>query len=136
MILLDTHVLIWTMEEDHRLGRKARSTIDDETGASGILVSAITPWEVALLVAKGRLTLGREVGEWIKRALSAGVRLAALEPEIAIEAVKLPGGLHRDPADRFIVATARHRGCLLLTADRAILAYAEQGHVSVLDAAL
>lgn len=98
-------------------------------------VSAITCWEIALLVEKGRLRLARDVTTWLDGALSLpGVRLMAIDPPIAVASVRLPGNFHSDPADRLIVATARHYGVPLVTADRAILAYAQEGHVRAVDA--
>jgi len=136
LILLDTHVVIWAVNDDRRLGAKARRAIDSATAADGLAMSAITPWEIALLVSKGRLILGREVGAWMTATLALpGVRLAPLEAAIAVTSVSLPGNLHPDPADRIIVATARHHGWPLVSADSAILDYARAGHVQALDAA-
>ncbi len=135
MIVLDTHALIWVVNDDPRLGSAARAAIDDTVRTDFALVSAITPWEIALLAEKGRLHLGREVGSWIKTALALpGIRLAPVEPEIAVDSVRLPGSFHVDPADRLIVATARHWGVPLLTADDAILDYGARGHVRTVDA--
>ena len=136
MIVLDTHALIWVVNDDPRLGNAARTAIDDAVRTDFAWVSAITPWEIALLTEKGRLHLGREVGAWIKTALALpGIRLAPIEPEIAVDSVRLPGSFHADPADRLIVATARHWGAPILTADDAILTYGAHGHVRTLDAA-
>ena len=135
MIVLDTHVLIWTVDANPRLGRAARTAIAEAAAEGGVGVSAITPWEIALLSEKGRLHLGRDVGVWIDAALRLpGIRLAPILPAIAIDSVRLPGAFHADPADRLIVATARHHGAALVTADRAILEYAGGGHVRVIDA--
>lgn len=98
-----------------------------------LAISAITPWEIALLAQKGRLPLGRAIGEWLELAIE-GMLLAPLTPPIAVDANTLPGELHWDPADRIIVATARALKASLLTADSALLAYGRQGHVSVIDA--
>ena len=98
-------------------------------------VSAITPWEIALLSERGRSRLDRDVGEWIDAALTVpGISLLPIEPEIAIGSVRLPGSFPGAPADRFIVATARHHGVPLLTADRKILAYGAEGTLQTLDA--
>ena len=135
MIVLDTHVLIWAVNGDSRLGTDARAAIEETGRAGGVGVSAITPWEIALLAERNRLRLAREVGAWIDMALALpGITLVPVEPAIAIDSVRLPGAFHADPADRFIVATARHREAPLLTADRAILSYAAGGHVRALDA--
>ena len=135
MIVLDTHALIWVVNDDPGLGSTARTVIDDTVRTDFVLVSAITAWEIALLAQKGRLSLGREVGAWIKTALALpGIRLAPIEPEIAVDSVRLPGSFHADPADRLIVATARHWDAPLLTADDAILDYGTHGHVRTADA--
>lgn len=136
MIVLDTHVLVWALDNDARLGRQARAAIERASEAGSVFVSAITPWEIASLVQKGRLALTEDVGAWLETVLAMpALRLAALEPAIAVDSVRLPGTLHADPADRIIIATARHLGSPLLTADRAILDYGGAGHVLVIDAA-
>ncbi len=87
-------------------------------------MSVICCWEVAKLVALGRLVLPRPLDEWIDRALAyPGIRLLDLTPRIAIEANRLPGSFHRDPADQIIVATARVFDIPLVTSDQQILAY-------------
>ena len=135
MIVLDTHVLVWAVDGNARLGRAARAAIEETGRTDRIGVSAITPWEIALLAERGRLRLGRDVGGWIDAALGLpGVHLMPIEPAIAIDSVRLPGSFQADPADRLIVATARHCAAPLLTADRAILDYAAGGHVHVVDA--
>ena len=136
MIVLDTHVLIWAMNDDTRLGTAARAAIEETAQTDRIGISAITPWEIALLAERGRLRLGREVGVWIEAALALpGINLVPIGPTIAIDSVRLPGNFHADPADRFIVSTARHCDACLVTADRAIIAYAAGGHVRTIDAA-
>ena len=135
MIILDTHVLIWTVDDDPRLGNGGRAAVAKSMDADGVGISAITPWEIALFAEKGRLHLGRDVGSWIDSVVSLpGIRLMPILPTIAIDSVRLPGVFHADPADRMIIATARYHGLPLLTADRAILEYAADGHVGVIDA--
>lgn len=135
MIVLDTHTLIWAVDGDPRLGPTARAAIDEMGRTDGIAVSAITPWEIALLAERDRLRLGSDVSVWIDTALALpGIRLVPIEPAIAIDSVRLPGSFHADPADRFIVATARYCSAPLLTADRAVLDYAVGGHVRTIDA--
>ena len=136
MILLDTHALIWAVEDNRQLGEAARATIEEARYSDRVGVSAITPWEIALLVEKGRLQLAMELGAWIRTVLQApGIDLMPIEPAIAIDSVRLPGNFHADPADRLIIATARRWGAPLLTADNAILAYGAEGHVQAIDAA-
>ena len=135
MILLDTHVLIWAFEGDRRLTGPTRQTIDTAMMDGGIAISAISVWEIAMLTERGRLALSRDVVEWIDVVLiEPAIHLLPLEPAIAIGCNRLPGAFHADPADRIIVATARHLGLPLLTADRKIIGYADAGHVKVIDA--
>ena len=130
MTLLDTHTLVWLLNGDERLGKKSRNLIQQSAQADGLYVSAITPWEIAMLVSKGRLTLVQEIGEWLRTAISLpGVRLAPLSVEVSVGSTRLPGDFHSDPADRIIVATARHLGATLVTADKLILDYSKAGHV-------
>ena len=135
MILLDTHVLVWSVEGHPRLGMAAGARIEETRRTDRVGVSAMTPWEIALLVEKGRLRLAMEAAAWMETVLGAqGIDLLPIEPAIALDSVRLPGGFHADPADRLIVATARHWGVPLITADQTILAYAAEGHVQAIDA--
>jgi PIN domain nuclease of toxin-antitoxin system len=125
VIVLDTHAWIWWVDGSKKLPARTRRRIDQ---AKQIGVCAVSCWEVARLVARGRLKLDRETGDWIASALRApGVELLPLEPEIAVAAASL-GGFGGDPVDHLIVATARHRRVPLATADDGI---AESGLVEV-----
>ena len=136
LLLVDTHTLIWMVEEDSRLGVQTAEALNRAGWEGRIVVSAITPWEIGLLVSKGRLRLGPDVMQWIREALGRpGVRLAPLEPEIAVASTRLPFEMHADPADRILVATARHLGATLVTADAALLQLAARGNFRTLDAA-
>ena len=135
MILLDTHVVVWSVEGHRRLGVAAGGGIEEARRTDRVGISAITPWEIALLVEKGRLHLALEVGAWMETLLGArGIDLLPVEPAIALDSVRLPGDFHADPADRLIVATARYWRAPLLTADQAILDYAADGHMQAMDA--
>ena len=135
VIVVDTHVLIWAIDGDPRLGAAAERIIEADGREISVGVSAITPWEIALLTERGRLRLDRDVAEWIHAVLDLpGFRLLPIEPAIAVASVRLPGTFTPDPADRLIVATARHHRARLLTADRAILDYGAAGHVHTVNA--
>ncbi|MEG4249862.1 type II toxin-antitoxin system VapC family toxin [Microcoleus sp. AT3-A2] len=122
MILLDTHIWVWWVDDNTRLTQKHRDWIQ-QYQSQGLGISIISCWEVAKLVEMGRLTLSVTVDEWLKQALAyPGVQLLELTIPIIVESTKLTG-FHRDPADQIIVATARICGCPLLTADAKILAY-------------
>lgn len=134
-LLLDTHVLVWLMEGDERLSAALRSAATQAQQRNALYVSAITPWEIAMLVAKGRLRLKRDVGDWIDAALGLpGVRLAPLLPAISVASTRLPWPVHSDPADHILIATARHMDATLATADQALLRFAEEGWLRCLAA--
>jgi PIN domain nuclease of toxin-antitoxin system len=132
-LLLDTHVAIWATE-DQTLAPKAVDAINTAHRAgAAILVSAITAWEIGLLVSLNRLSLTANLERWFQRLLETpGVRLTGLSPEVLIASSFLPGKPPRDPADRILLATARELGATLVTRDRAILAYGESGQVNTL----
>ena len=123
MIVIDTHIWIWWVQEDAQLDADSVQLLSDNE-PDGIGVSAISCWEIAKLVEYGRLQLPLPVEDWLQAALSyPGVRLLDLSPRIAVESTQLPGSFHKDPADQIIVATARVYDCPLMTADHKILAY-------------
>lgn len=132
MILLDTHALLWWASGDlQRLSPRALTAIVEEVERSarpgqppGLLVSAISCWEVAMLVQRGRLALSLEVERWLALvAAIPAVRLLPLEPGVAVAATRLPEPFHADPADRFLVAQARELAVPLLSADSKIQSY-------------
>ena len=121
MIVLDTATWIWRASDPDRLPTSARRAIDE---AARVLVSAISVWEVAMLVAKRRIQLDRPVEQWVDVALALPkIQLAPLEPAIAARSTKLPGQIHPDPADRIIIATALERAVPVITPDERIRSY-------------
>jgi len=137
LVLLDTHAWVWLLNGSARLGPRARKAIQRSLAEEAVLISAISPLEVAMLVAKGRLVLDRDVGEWVDAALSLpGFRLEPISPEVAVASTRLPGVLHSDPADRMIAATVRHLRSTLITADQLLLDYGKGGHIKTLKAGL
>lgn len=134
-LVLDTHVWIWMAEGDRAaLSVAAIEAIEEAARSGAVRVSAISVWEVAMLEAKGRISLSRPVNDWVQAALHLpGVRLLPLSPEIAVESTRLPGVPRGDPADRILMASARHLGGRLATCDREILGYAAKGQLRVLD---
>lgn len=120
------------MEGSTRIGAAARRKL---TAGAALHVSAITPWEIGMLVAKGRLAFDQDPTQWIESALSAsGIHLAPLDPVTAVDASRLPGDFHGDPADCIIVSTSRRLGLTLATADQAIIDYGRAGHLHTLAA--
>ncbi len=118
MIVLDTHAWLWWMTKPTKLGRRAARAIDK---ADRIGVPAISVWEIAQKEHNGQFKFNQPMTTWADDALSTDsrVELLPLLPRISIEAVRLSWP-HQDPADRFIVATARVYECALVTSDDAI----------------
>jgi PIN domain nuclease of toxin-antitoxin system len=133
LLLLDTCAAIW-IAEDAPVADAAVEALDAAAHAGATTyVSPITAWEVGQLVARGRLQLLMTPERWFRRLIEVPqVRLADMSPELLIASSFLPGAPPRDPADRIILATARDLGATLITRDRALLGYGEEGHVSVL----
>jgi PIN domain nuclease of toxin-antitoxin system len=123
LILLDTHVLVWWVNGDHhRLSETARNVLESREQTT--LVSAISCWEVAMLVQRGRIGLSMDVEHWVSLLQSVPqLRLLPLNPSVAVAATRLPDPFHPDPADRFLVAQARELNIPLVTADSKIRAY-------------
>ena len=139
MLLLDTHVWIWSTEGDvRRIGRRTRQLLARAEATSTIRISPASVFEVTALHTAGRLHLARPVEQWIREGLeTAGVRVAELTPSVAIDAGGVPRTALADPIDRLLVATARQIGATLLTADSLILEHASATRsVRVHDASL
>jgi PIN domain nuclease of toxin-antitoxin system len=111
------------------------NALEDAATAGGLLVSIISVWELALLVARGKVALPLALPDWVQLAFGRPeLRLIGLtRPGIALDSVYLPGKFHVDPADRFLIATARAYRIALATNDAKILEYARAGHLEVLE---
>jgi PIN domain nuclease of toxin-antitoxin system len=132
-LLLDTCATIW-MSNDQPLAPKFLDELQRvrEVGET-IYVSPITAWEIGLLVSRGRINMQMSPERWFARLMEApGLSLAEMPPSVLIASSSLPGRLHRDPADRIVAATSREFGYRIVTRDRPLLEYAEQGHIQAL----
>lgn len=130
LLLLDTNALLWLRRGDGRLGRVARGEIEQAWQSDALAVCAISFWEVAMLVGKGRIRLADDVHTWRRGNLEQGVVEIPIDGDIGIRAAGL-ADFHADPADRLIVATAL-AGHRLVTSDRRILGWS--GSLNRLDA--
>lgn len=126
MLLLDTHVWLWSVEGDaRRVGRRARQAVSRAEAQEAIRVSPASLFELTALHTLGRVRLTRPPEQWIREALgAAGVRVAELSAAVAMDAGTIPRTALADPLDRLLVATARQLGATFLTSDTRILEYA------------
>lgn len=126
-VLLDTHVLVWLLEGDGRLGHQARQLADAAAREDALFVSAMTFWEVAMLARRHRLVLAQPAASWRLKVLELGIVEIPTSGDIGILATELEG-FPPDPADRIIAATAVAHGATLITGDSNILEW--EGHLS------
>ena len=119
-LFLDTCALLWLVQGSDLLVGEVRAAIDE---AETVFVSVITAWEVSLKAERGQLDLPGEAEAWFNEALTKhNITLYPLSVSVLTRANKLPG-IHRDPADRFIIASAMQENCPVVTADRKFSEY-------------
>ena len=136
-MLLDTHVWVWAVGGDARLGRRARRRLETASARpGGVAIATVSIFEVAALHVSGRLRLAMPVEHWIREAIERpALRVFDLEQTAAADAGLVPASALADPIDRCLVAVARGEGRPLVTADRHILDYAARTRmVTVVDA--
>lgn len=120
-VLLDTHALIWYASGSDKLSLSAKKAILE---SEIVRISAISAWEIGMLVQKERLALAYDIDTWIQLTYKIPkLQWKNIDPKIAILSTRLPGNFHGDPADRIIAATAISFGDHLITADRNIQNY-------------
>jgi len=130
-LLLDTCAAIW-IAEDGGLSQFAIDEINDaQAMTQPIYISPISAWEIGMLLSRGRLSSPLDPLVWFGRLLEQGISLAELAPDVLIASSFLPGDPPLDPADRIIIATAREAGFRIMTRDKEIVEYAENGHANV-----
>jgi PIN domain nuclease of toxin-antitoxin system len=126
MIVLDTHAWVWFISNPELLSEKAKRYLDSAVEEKAIMISSISVWEVALLIAKKRLILTLELNDWIaKSEMLPFFKFIPVDNSVAIKSVNLPQPLHSDPADRIIIATAISLGVPIVTKDEKILNYSQ-----------
>jgi PIN domain nuclease of toxin-antitoxin system len=124
MIVLDTHTWIWWVSSPAFLSETAKGIIDGAVAEKNIFISAISTWEVAILVSRGRLKLTMNASDWVAASEALPfLNFVPVSNSIALKSVELPGVLHNDPADRIIIATAVSMGAILVTKDEKIRNY-------------
>jgi PIN domain nuclease of toxin-antitoxin system len=129
-LLLDTHVLLWLHGDGGRLSAEQRGALAAVSPRAPHLVADISLLEIALLHEKRRIQLALPLRDWLEAAVAPPlVERVGLSPAIAAEVAALHDRMHRDPADRVLVATARVLGARLVTCDGRVR---ESGLVEVL----
>ena len=113
-MILDTCALLWLASGDKQLSRAALKEIN---ASPAVYISAISGFEIALKVAKGKLKLPRPPQEWLEQVVEHhGLAVLPLELSVCIAAAQLPP-LHADPCDRFIIAAAKLHDLTVVTTD-------------------
>ena len=115
--LLDTHTILWTLEDDVRLGQAARKIVSKAVSHE-LAISALSLLEISMLIEKRRIQLDGAPIDFLKK-IESTFTVISIDAIIANEAMSIPLS-HGDPFDRVIVATARSQGLTLLTKDQAI----------------
>ena len=124
MIVLDTHALVWWASGSKELSARARAAIEHECVDGQIVISAISAWEIAMLVEREKLLLTMDVESWLSTIAEIdAVCFYPVDVDVSIKSIHLPGEFHKDPADRMIVATARKLAAPVVTKDEKIRAY-------------
>lgn len=131
-LLLDTHVWIWLMLGDQRLSLSFRKAVEQSEEKELIFISAISVWELGMLVERQRIQLEKDCLDWVEQALT-NINLIPLTPRISIQSTRLPETLHGDPADRILIATAHEYNAILVTHDQKILDYGKNKFFGVYD---
>lgn len=132
-LLLDTCAAIWVANKEPVADELVREIQRAETAGDVIFVSPVSAWEIGMLVSRGRISLPTSPDRWFASLLRApSIRLLSLPPQVLIASSYLPGSPPNDPADRILAAAAREYGYTLVTRDRPLLSYADQGHLRAL----
>jgi PIN domain nuclease of toxin-antitoxin system len=130
-LVMDTHALIWYLE-GIELSEQQVKIIEQHRQLNQLYISAISIWEVTMLINKKKTAISISINEWLHKVLAIpGLNIIDLTPGILMESCNLPNYDHRDPADRMIIASTREIDGHLLTFDRKILDYAENGYLKV-----
>ena len=116
-LLLDTHVLLWALEDSPELGVSTREIIVDPRNQ--IFVSAASVWEIAIKRALGKLRFNGNVVETVEETGFSALPVTLFHAE---QAGALPP-YHRDPFDRMLVAQAQAEGLVIVTQDANIPRY-------------
>lgn len=134
LIVLDTHVLLWSLLEPDQISREIKQEISLAQEDNNLVICSISLWEIAMLNFKKRINIYEPVKDFLKSITNInGLAVQDISSEVAAESVLLMDDFHGDPADRIIVATTKIKGATLITRDQKILDWAKLGHIKSLE---
>jgi PIN domain nuclease of toxin-antitoxin system len=140
---LDTHIWLWAaLGHTSRFRADCQPLVELAAKEQRLFVSAASIWEIAVKSARGDIQISGDLHTWVAEQIrEPGIRLWPLSPAVLIDSTLLPtwirrrdGKEHKDPSDRFIVATARRKRAVLVTCDEEIVNYSQQGQIAAFDA--
>jgi len=133
-LVLDTHVLIWSMSASDELSRSTQELISMAQDMNLLFVNSISLWEIAMLMDKQRLNAQASVDDFLESIVKMdGVSIKDISHRIASESLSLSNNFHNDPAGRLIAATAKVHNATLATRDRAIIKCAKNSGIKILE---
>jgi len=131
-IVLDTHILLWSLLTPENLDVSVKSQINTAQKSDNLYISAISLWEIAMLIHKNRISVFERSSEFLNTISNIdGLSIIPINASIAAESVMLPGGFNSDPADCLIIASTREIAGNLITRDQKIINWASQGYLKV-----
>lgn len=129
-VLLDTHVIIWSLLKPTEISADIKKIIEAAQRDNRLFISSISLWEIAMLKSKKRINIYEPLKDFLQAITDIeGIRIIDILPDIAADSTSLTDNFHGDPADRIIAATALNEGAVLLTRDRQILLWADMGNI-------
>ncbi len=133
-VLLDTHVVLWSLLTPDEINQSSKRIIEQAQEQDQLFLSSISLWEIAMLKSKKRISVYEPLKDFLQTITNIeGLSIKDISAEVAAESVLLADNFHGDPADRIIAATAMTSGAVLLTRDKKILTWAEQGNIRAIE---
>jgi PIN domain nuclease of toxin-antitoxin system len=131
-IVLDTHILLWSLLAPDNLTAKIKDQITTAQSTDSLYISSVTLWEIAMLIQKKRVSVFERTSDFLNYISSIdGLSIIEISAGIAVESVMLPGGFISDPADCLIISSTREIAGSLITRDQKIIDWANQGYLKV-----
>ena len=131
-LILDTHILIWYLE-GVELSEQQIELIENQRSNNQLYISAISIWEISMLINNKKIAISISLNEWLHKVQNIpSLNIIDLSIPILIESCNLPDLEHKDPADRMIIASTRAVNGYLMTLDKKILQYANEGYLKII----